>query len=131
MISNPALFDNLTIPCNASDVFVAKYDPTGGLVWAKTAGGPLLDQGYDIATDASGNSYVVGAIQTNGLYPTVTFDAITLTGHGDYDWFIAKYDTNGSVVWAKNAGERQATWLMASRWTILEMFMSPVSSAVR
>jgi len=104
MISNPALFDNLTIPCNASDVFVAKYDPTGGLVWAKTAGGPLLDQGYDIATDASGNSYVVGAIQTNGIYPTVTFDAITLTGHGDYDWFIAKYDANGSVVWAKNAG---------------------------
>lgn len=104
MVSNPGLFDNLTIPCNASDVFVAKYEPTGGLIWAKTAGGPLLDQGYDIATDTSGNSYVVGAIQTNGIYPTVTFDTITLTGHGDYDWFIAKYDANGSVVWAKNAG---------------------------
>ena len=104
MVSNPGLFDNLTIPCNASDVFVAKYDPTGGLIWAKTAGGPLLDQGYDIATDATGNSYVVGAIQTNGIYPTVTFDAITLTGHGDYDWFIAKYDANGSVLWAKNGG---------------------------
>ena len=104
MVSDPGLFDNITIPCHASDVFVAKYEPTGGLVWAKTAGGPLLDQGYDIATDASGNSYVVGAIQTNGIYPTVTFDAITLTGHGDYDWFIAKYDANGSVVWAKNAG---------------------------
>ena len=81
MVSNPGLFDNLTIPCNASDVFVAKYDPIGGLIWAKTAGGALLDQGYDIATDASGNSYVVGAIQTNGIYPTVTFDGITLTGH--------------------------------------------------
>ena len=104
MVSDPGLFDNITIPCHASDVFVAKYEPTGGLVWAKTAGGPLLDQGYDIATDTSGNSYVVGAIQTNGIYPTVTFDAITLTGHGDYDWFIAKYDANGSVVWAKNAG---------------------------
>ena len=104
MVSNPGLFDNLTIPCNASDVFVAKYDPTGGLIWAKTAGGPLLDQGYDIATDATGNSYVVGAIQTNGIYPTVTFDAITLTGHGDYDWFVAKYDANGSVLWAKNGG---------------------------
>ena len=104
MVSNPGLFDNVTIPCNASDVFVAKYEPTGGLIWAKTAGGPLLDQGYDIATDTTGNSYVVGAIQTNGIYPTVTFDAITLTGHGDYDWFIAKYDANGSVVWAKNGG---------------------------
>src|SRR5262245_55430017 len=104
MVSNPGLFDNVTIPCNASDVFVVKYDPTGELIWAKTAGGALLDQGYDIATDTNGNSYIVGAIQTNGLHPTVTFDAITLTGHGDYDWFIAKYDVNGSVVWAKNAG---------------------------
>jgi len=104
MISNPGLFDNVTIPCNASDIFVTKYDPTGALIWAKTAGGAILDQGYDIATDPSGNSYVVGAIQTNGLYPTVTFDTITLTGHGDYDWFIAKYDANGSVLWAKNAG---------------------------
>ena len=104
MVSNPGLFDNLTIPCNASDVFVAKYEPTGALIWAKTAGGPLLDQGYDIATDTTGSSYVVGAIQTNGIYPTVSFDAITLTGHGDYDWFIAKYDANGSVVWAKNGG---------------------------
>ena len=104
MVSDPGLFDNLIIPCNASDVFVAKYDPTGGLLWAKTAGGPLLDQGYDIATDTTGNSYVVGAIQTNGIYPTVTFDNITLTGHGDYDWFIAKYDANGSILWAKNAG---------------------------
>ena len=73
-------------------------------LFGKTAGGPLLDQGYDIATDTTGNSYVVGAIQTNGIYPTVTFDAITLTGHGDYDWFIAKYDANGPVVWARTGG---------------------------
>ncbi len=85
-LCNPGLFDNLTIPCNASDVFVAKYEPIWRTLWAKTAGGPLLDQGYDIATDTSGNSFVVGAIQTNGIYPTVTFDTITLTGHGDYDW---------------------------------------------
>ena len=45
-----------------------------------------------------------GQFRLTVIYPTVTFDAITLTGHGDYDWFIAKYDTNGSVVWAKNAG---------------------------
>src|ERR1051325_1177009 len=43
MVSNPALFDGLTIPCNASDIFVVKYGPTAGLIWAKIAGGPLLD----------------------------------------------------------------------------------------
>ena len=103
-VSNPALFDNITIACHASDVFVAKYNASGALLWAKVAGGELLDQGNAIATDANGNSYVAGAIQTNGLYPTVSFDNIILTGHGDYDWFIAKYDVSGNVVWAKSAG---------------------------
>jgi hypothetical protein len=104
MVSNPALFDNVSIPCHAADVFVAKYNPDGLLQWATTAGGDLLDQGNDIATDSAGNSYVVGYIQTNGLHPTATFDNIVLTGHGDYDWFVAKYNPNGAVVWAKNAG---------------------------
>ncbi len=52
-------------------------------------------------------SYIAGAIQTNGLYPTVSFDNITLTGNGDYDWFIAKYDAGGNVIWAKSAGSNQ------------------------
>jgi cell division septation protein DedD len=103
-VNNPALFEGIAIACHAADVFVAKYDATGTLLWAKTAGGELLDQGNAIATDPSGNSYVAGAFQTNGIYPTVSFDNITLTGHGDYDWFIAKYDGIGNVVWAKSAG---------------------------
>jgi hypothetical protein len=131
MVSNPGLFDDLTIPCHASDVFVAKYDLTGGLIWAKTAGGELLDQGYDIATDTIGNSYVVGAIQTNGIYPAVTFDTITLTGHGDYDWFIAKYDANGSVLWAKNAGGTGGDIAYGVSLDDVGVFMSPASSAAR
>ena len=104
MVNNPALFDDLTIPAHAADVFLSKYDNDGHLLWATVAGGDLIDQGYDIATDASGNSFVVGEIQTNSLHPTATFGNITLTGHGDYDWFVAKYDVNGNVVWAKNGG---------------------------
>ena len=103
-ISNPGLFDNITIPCNASDVFLTKYDTSGNILWANVGGGPLLDQGNDIATDANGNSYVVGAIQTNGIYPTAQFGNFILTGHGDYDWLVVKYDTLGNVLWAKNYG---------------------------
>ena len=103
-ISNPGLFDNLVIPCNASDVFLAKYDPSGNVQWANVGGGDLLDQGNEVVIDASGNSYVVGAIQTNSLHPTAKFDNITLTGNGDYDWLIVKYNTSGQVVWAKNYG---------------------------
>ena len=103
-ISNPGLFDDITVPCNASDVFLTKNDSNGNILWATVGGGALLDQGNDVATDANGNSYVAGAIQTNGPNPTARFGNFTLTGHGDYDWLIVKYDTLGNVVWAKNYG---------------------------
>ncbi len=107
LVSNPGLFDNLVIPCNVSDVFLAKYDSAGNIQWANVGGGDLLDQGNEVVTDAAGNSYVVGSIQTNSLHPTAKFDNITLTGNGDYDWLIVKYNTTGQVVWAKNYGSTQ------------------------
>ncbi len=103
-VSNPGLFDSLNIPCNASDVFLAKYDGSGNVLWATLGGGALLDQGNDVVTDPSGNSYVVGAIQTNAPNPTAKFGSFTLVGNGDYDWLIVKYDTLGNVLWAKNYG---------------------------
>src|ERR1044071_261531 len=48
-ISNPGLFDSITIPCNASDVFLTKYDGSGNILWANVGGGQLLDQGNDVA----------------------------------------------------------------------------------
>ena len=104
IVSNPGLFEDVVIPCNAADVFLTKYDPAGKLLWATIGGGALLDQANDIATDAAGNSYVVGAIQTNSLHPTAQFGNFTLTGNGDYDWLLVKYDPAGNVLWAKSDG---------------------------
>jgi len=104
IVSNPGLFENIVIPCQVSDVFLTKYDMSGNLLWATIGGGDLLDQANDIATDANGTSYVAGAIQTNSLHPTAQFGNVTLTGHGDYDWLLVKYDSAGNVVWAKNGG---------------------------
>ena len=80
IVSNPGLFENIVIPCQVSDVFLTKYDTSGNLLWATIGGGDLLDQANDITTDASGNSYVAGAIQTNSLHPTAQFGNVTLTG---------------------------------------------------
>lgn len=104
IVSNPGLFENIVIPCQVADVFLAKYDTAGNLVWVTLGGGDLLDQANDIVTDASGASYVAGAIQTNALHPTAQFGGVILTGKGDYDWLLVKYDAAGNVVWAKNGG---------------------------
>src|SRR5690349_6039107 len=53
-VSNPGLFEDLVMPCQVSDVFLAKYDTIGNLVWVTLGGGDLLDQANDIATDANG-----------------------------------------------------------------------------
>ncbi len=82
------------------DVFIAKYDTNGNVLWAKSAGGTSLDYVYDIATDASGNVYITGTFWS----PTITFGLTTLSNAGRCDIFIAKYDANGNVLWAKSIG---------------------------
>ncbi|MEQ8815050.1 MAG: TauD/TfdA family dioxygenase [Thalassobaculum sp.] len=66
-------------------------------------GGTSFDQGYSVAVDSSGNSYVTGYFDG-----TVDFDpgagTTNLTGAGSVDVYIVKYDSSGALVWAKNVG---------------------------
>jgi len=84
------------------DVFIAKYDAGGNVLWAKSAGGGSLDIGYSIAVDPNGNVFVTGVFESS----TITFGAITLVNANANvpTIFIVKYDTNGNVLWAKSAG---------------------------
>ena len=82
-----------------NDIFVAKYDANGNVLWVRSAGGDLLDSGIGVAVDAAGNSYVTGQYQG-----TATFGPVTLISTGVLDIFVAKYDTSGNVLWATRAG---------------------------
>ncbi len=67
-----------------SDIFVAKYDPTGSIAWLQQAGESGQDAGSKIGVDALGNCYV------NGYYTTAsTFGNTTLNGV-NFNPFIAK-----------------------------------------
>ena len=83
----------------SNDIFIAKYDASGNVLWAKRAGGTSFAFGFDIATDESGNSYITGSFASSAA-----FDTITLTSAGREDIFVAKYDASGNVLWAKQAG---------------------------
>ena len=87
------------INAGSDDMFIVKYDGSGNVIWAKSAGGSADDIGYGVAVDGGGNSYVTGH-----YFGSVTFGTTTLTNTGSYDVFIVKYDATGNVVWAKNAG---------------------------
>ncbi|MCK9611159.1 MAG: SBBP repeat-containing protein [Candidatus Cloacimonas sp.] len=81
------------------DIFVAKLDSSGNWLWAKQAGGTIWDTGYSIAIDDNGNSYITGVFAESA-----TFCTTTLTSSGDYDIFVAKLDSSGNWLWAKQAG---------------------------
>ncbi len=84
----------------SGDIFIVKYDTSGNVLWAKSAGGGTSDQGYSVSTDASGNVFITGSFWS----PTISFGTITLTNAGSCDIFIVKYDANGNVLWAKSVG---------------------------
>ena len=89
---------------NTNDIFIVKYDSSGTVLWAKSAGGFSYDIGYSVSADVNGNVLMTGYFDS----PTITFGTFTLinadnTGNSA-DFFIVKYDTNGNVLWAKRAG---------------------------
>jgi PKD repeat protein len=100
--SSQARFNKDTITSNGgTDIFLARYDMTGGLVWVKAVGGTGDDVSNTILSpDAySGLFYICGSYQTSVLFGTSS-----LTSKGASDMFIAKYNINGHCLWAKSDG---------------------------
>jgi hypothetical protein len=96
-----ANFGGLTVSCAGNhDIYVAKYNSSGSILWVRTAGGSTGDYAHCLTTDPEGNVYIAGEMEG-----TVTFTpGVTLTSNGDNDIFVAKYNTNGYLQWAKKVG---------------------------
>ncbi|HRY83210.1 MAG TPA: SBBP repeat-containing protein [Candidatus Cloacimonadota bacterium] len=82
-----------------ADIFAAKLDTSGNFLWAVHAGGSSYDEGFGIAVDSEGNSYLTGSFQESA-----TFGSIQLTSSGFSDIFVAKLDPVGNFLWAVSAG---------------------------
>lgn len=82
------------------DIFVIKIDNNGNVKWARSAGGNQDDEGKSIKTDGSGNVYVTGYISGSTMFGSTPVNASS----GYFDIFLAKYNSSGDLLWAKNAG---------------------------
>ena len=86
------------------DIFVAKYNAAGTLAWAKRAGGTLLDRAKGIASYSDGSTVITGAFSGSATFGAGEANETVLASPGDWDGFIARYNADGTLAWAKRAG---------------------------
>jgi hypothetical protein len=85
------------------DVFLAKFDNRGKLLWIRQAGGIDMDEAYSVSIDREGYIYITGYI--SGL---VEFSQNIVAGAATRDFFLTKYDSDGNVIWINlEAGENE------------------------
>ncbi len=80
----------------AQDLFLAKFDPSGAILWTRLLGATgALTRPYGIDIDASDNIYITGST-TRGLNGNLKV--------GDTDCFLAKYSISGDLTWLRQFG---------------------------
>jgi hypothetical protein len=94
------------------DMFLARYDSIGNAVWARSFGEGHGDESPEnLAMDSSGNIYMAGWFYSDHIYFDTTF-TITLYNccSGGTGLFIAKFDSSGTTIWAKNEDNMISGW---------------------
>lgn len=97
--STNASFGDVRVP-NAGDydLFVAKYDPEGRLLWVRTGGGKGYDYGHGIAVARDHGVFVTGALVGDGA-----ISDLKVVAPGGSHLFCARYDEGGKLLWATTA----------------------------
>lgn len=81
-----------------NDAYLAKFDTTGNRIWATYYGGGIREAGMCLATDPSGNIFMGG--YSMGGAAMVSPGAHQLTSGGNWDGFLAKFNSSGIRQWS-------------------------------
>jgi len=87
-----------------SNLFIARYNPDGTLVWAKSAQGENDSQGNGLAASQDGSTLVTGYFGEGTVFGPEESGEITLKPADDLDIFVARYNSDGTLAWVKSAG---------------------------
>ncbi|ESU29081.1 hypothetical protein FLJC2902T_11180 [Flavobacterium limnosediminis JC2902] len=98
-----ATYKDLYYDNDSGDIYFAKYDPNGNLLWVKTIGGPDTFYGGDspltISLDNNGNIILSGYM--GSLFDFDPSEAVVnLDTTIQNAMFLAKYDSEGNYLWA-------------------------------
>ncbi|HKW13841.1 MAG TPA: hypothetical protein VJS69_05085, partial [Candidatus Krumholzibacteria bacterium] len=79
-----------------ADMFLARFDAGGNVLWSRSYGDSLAQEPTDIAVDAAGQIALAGF--TNGA---VCLGGDTLRAATDFDPFVAVLNSSGGHVWSR------------------------------
>lgn len=95
-----ALFGTTTLQATgSSDMFLAKYNLQGDLLWANTNGSTNLDVASTVGCDWQGNVFVAGHYQG-----VTQFGDVFSASLGYNDVFVAKFNGDGALQWLRSMG---------------------------
>ncbi len=69
------------------DVFIASYNSTGDVIWARSAGGQGFDYSSAVSSDALGDLFIAGEFHISSYSGSAS------------KVFVAKYDSSGNNLW--------------------------------
>ena len=94
--NEPCTFGDTTLTGMENDqIFLVKYDNAGVFQWARQGGSYNQNWGKTVIVDSNNNIIIAGSIGANA-----TFGDTTILG--SYTLFIAKYNSNGDLLYAKS-----------------------------
>ncbi|MDI3286817.1 DNRLRE domain-containing protein [Polyangium sp. 15x6] len=86
----------LSAPGLREDIFLAKFAPTGDLLWEKRFGGAETDRAYGIAMGRGDDILLTGFASR-----TIDFGGGPLAGEADFDMFVARLGPDGVPRWVR------------------------------
>ena len=86
------------------DAFLVKFNSSGVRLWSTYYGGSGYDKGYSSTVDASGNVYLTGQTSSTTNIAYGGHQNIYGGGNGNYDAFLAKFNSSGVRQWATYYG---------------------------
>jgi hypothetical protein len=102
-----ATFGSTTLSSGSSnyDMFIAKYNASGSLLWAKNYGGQTETKVFGMALDKQGNIVLSGTFSG-----TASFGDSTYQTNGNNDIFILKLDNQGNIIWSQAYGSTNSEY---------------------
>lgn len=99
-IGNTTLTNSVSNSSTA-DIYIARYNNSGDVVWAYSFGGQQSDYGRDLKVDSNGDIHVTGSFYKS----SINFNGTILQGNSlCLNTYVLEFDNNFNIIWGRSFG---------------------------